>query len=275
MSRPYRENLEFAEHQGRDWIQCSRCGHRLAPSDENWRGAAITRQLPPDRMGPYRELMQGRMVLEEVYCPKCGVTFDAAVVNVAAEAPVAVRPATRKGRCSTEPVPITLDAAATAIIALDLQDKACAPTHVGHAVLAAAPQFFERARAAGVHVVFVVPAWDKGSSEDHIAQPLRRRESEPIIYPHAYDKFHGGELQALLQGWGVKNIIFMGGSLNFSALYTSSTATRVHGYTAVIPLDGVYAHSDYEMEYALFHFTVIPRVQDKYRFTRLSEIAFV
>lgn len=275
MKRPFRENLEFADHGGQDWVQCSRCGHQLARAGEDWRKSAITRQLPPDRMGPFRELMRGRMVLEEVYCPKCGVTFDAKVIDLPSESPAAVRPPKRDGRCSTKPVPIALDAATTAIIALDLHDKACAPTHVGHAVLSVAPQFFERARAAGVHAVFVVPAWDKGSPEDHIARPLRRRESEPIIYPHAYDKFHGGELHGLLQDWGVRSLIFMGGSLNFSALYTSSTATRVHGYTAVIPLDGVYAHSDYEMEYALFHFSVIPRVQDKYRFTLLSDIEFV
>lgn len=274
MIRPYRENLEVAEHEGADWIQCARCGHRLAPFGEDWRSHTIKRQLPPDRMGPHRDLMRGRMVLEELYCPKCGVTFDAVVVDAPAEAPRANRPPRREGRCSTKPAPITLEAKSTAIIALDLHDKACAPTHVGHAVLAVAPEFFERARSAGVRPVFVVPAWDKGSPEEHIAKPLRWRESEPIIYPHAYDKFHGGELQALLQGWGIKTLIFMGGSLNFSVLYTSSTATRVLGYRAVIPLDGVYAHSDYEMDYALFHFTVIPRVQEKYSFTTLADIIF-
>lgn len=274
MSRPFRENLVLEEHEGRDWVQCARCGHRLAPSDGDWRGASTRRQLPPDRMGPYRDLMRGRMVLEELYCPKCGVTFDAAVIPAAEEAPVSIRPARREGRRSTAPVPITLEAATTAIIALDLHVKACAPTHVGHAVLSVAPQFLERAREKGVPVVFVVPAWDKGLPEDRIAAPLRRRDNEPVIYPHAYDKFFGGELQAFLEGWGTKTLIFLGGSINFSLLYTSSTATRVHGYSAVVPLDGVYAHSDYEMEYALFHFTVIPRVQDKYSFTTLADISF-
>ena len=227
-------------------------------------------------MGFHRELLESRVMLEETYCPNCGVTFDASVVDlepVAGEGSFASgRPAWREGRKSTAPHPVTLDAASSAVIALDLHVKACDPTHVGHALVHSVPGFLARAREASIPVIFIVPAWDKGKPEDRIAEPMGWRSNEPVLYPHAYDKFAGGEMQPLLQKWGTETIVFLGGSANFSMLYTASTAARVHGYSVVVPVDGIYAHSDYEMEYALYQFTVIPRMHDKFSFTTLDGI---
>jgi nicotinamidase-related amidase len=219
--------------------------------------------------------LEGRLELEEHYCPGCGVTLDAAIVVAGGAAPVTGRrPARRPGNQSTAPQPIVLDPSTTAAIALDLQVKTCGPTHVGHALVRSVPPFLDRARAAGVPVVFIVPAWDKGAPEERIAEPMRRCEREPVLYPHAYDKFAGGELHRLLQGWNSRSLILLGGSANLSLLYTATTAARVHGYTVVVPVDGIYAHSDYEMEYALYQLTVLPRMQNRFRFTSLAQIEF-
>lgn len=271
MSRPLRENLEVAERDGGAWVQCSRCGHRLSAADGDWRTHCVVKRLPPRSLGPHRELLEGRLMLEEHYCPNCGVTLDANVVDVEASA-ASRRPARRPGMQSTTPRPVELEAASTAIIVLDLHIKACDPGHVGYSLVHSVPPFLERARAASVPVIFIVPAWDKGLPEDRIAEPMRWRPNEPVLYPHAYDKFVGGEMQALLQGWGTKTLIFLGGSANFSMLYTATTAARMHGYSVAIPVDGIYAHSDYEMDYALYQFTVIPRMHDKFRFTTLNGI---
>ena len=83
-----------------------------------------------------------------------------------------------------------------------------------------------------------------------------------------------GDLLALLQGWGTETIIFVGGSANFALLYTATTAARAHGYDVVVPVDGVYANSDYELEYALHQFTVLPRISAKFRFSTLAATAF-
>jgi nicotinamidase-related amidase len=222
-------------------------------------------------MGPHREVLQGRHQLEEHYCPGCGTTLDASIVDVAGST-AARRPRRRAGGQSVAPKPITLDAASTAVIALDLHVKCVEPTHVGYSLVHSVPSFLARARAKSAHVIFIVPAWDKGSPEDRIAEPMRRRSDEPVLYPHAYDKFANGEMQTLLQGWGAKTLIFLGGSANFSLLYTATTAARIHGYSVVVPVDGIYAHSDYEMEYALYQFTVLPRVHDRFHFTSLDRI---
>ena len=277
MNRPFRENLELAELDGGSWIQCSQCGHRLAAASDDWRAQCVVKRLPPRSMGPHRELLEGRLMLEERYCPNCGVTLDADVVDVDATetAPASSgRPARREGRKSTAPQPVQLDAATTAIVVLDLHVKACVPGHVAYSLVHTVPPFLERARGAGVPVIFIVPAWDKGLPEERIAEPMRRRSSEPVLYPHAYDKFVGGEMQALLQGWGSKTLIFLGGSANFSMLYTATTGARAHGHRIVVPVDGIYAHSDYEMDYALFQFTVLPRLHDSFHFTTLAGVRF-
>lgn len=274
MNRPLRENLEVADYAGAPWVQCSRCGHRLALMEEDWRRHCIVKQLPPINMGPHRELLQGKIILEERYCPGCGVTFDASFIDTDVAQTVYRRPRRRDGGKSVAPQPITLNAATTAVIVLDLHVKCVEPTHAGHALVQAVPRFLERGREAGTHAIFIVPAWDKGSPEDRIAPQMRRRAEEPVLYPHAYDKFANGEMQRLLETWGIKTIVFVGGSANFSMLYTATTAARLHGYSVVVPVDGIYAHSDYEMEYALYQLTVLPRLHDKFHFSNLTGINF-
>jgi nicotinamidase-related amidase len=275
MKQPIRENLELAELDGVNWIQCAQCEHPLSVAGEDWHMRCIVRRMSPTNMGPHRELLRGRFDLEEYYCPGCGATLDAVVADVAEEPAKSLRPARRDGKKSVEPKPISLDAASTAVIALDLHVKAVTPAHVGYALVHSVPGFLKRARSVGVHAIFIVPAWDKGLPEDRIAEPMDRRSDEPVLYPHAYDKFASGELQPQLQKWGVKALVFLGGSANFSLLYTATTAARIHGYSIVVPVDGIYAHSDYEMDYALYQFTVLPRIHDKFHFTSLAEINFV
>ncbi|MBO0712329.1 MAG: hypothetical protein J2P47_13740, partial [Acetobacteraceae bacterium] len=133
MTRPLRENLELAERDGATWVCCARCGHELSREGEDWRRRCVVEHLPPAHLGPHRELLEGRLELEEHYCPGCGVTLDAAIVVASRAAPVAGRrPARRPGNQSTAPQPIALDPRTTAAIALDLQVKTCGPTHVGH-----------------------------------------------------------------------------------------------------------------------------------------------
>jgi nicotinamidase-related amidase len=108
-----------------------------------------------------------------------------------------------------------------------------------------------------------------------VALPLRRRDTEPVLYPDSFDKFFGGELQNFLSERSVKNLVVVGSLTNVAVLYTSSSAGRVYGYEVVIPLDGVNALSKYEHEYAIHQFTILPReTNKKFHFTTLSKIRF-
>ena len=268
MSRPLRENLEVVEGQGNEWVQCAACGHRLCGAGEDWREACVIRLLPPGRMGPFHEIMEGRAVLEERYCPGCGVSLDATVI-VNEE-----RPVQRSAPNRVAPEPLVLDAASAAVVVLDLNTKAENASQPAQPLIRPAGVFLDKARAASVPVVFTVVVWEKDTPDGAVANALARRDDEPILYPNGYDKFLGGELRERLEGWGTRTLVFLGGAANFALLYTATTAARAYGYTVVVPVDGIYAHSDYEMEYTLHQFTVLPRVADKFRFSRLAAIDF-
>ena len=268
MSRPLRENLELVEEQSGEWVQCAACGHRLCAAGEDWREACVTRLLPPGRMGPFHEVMEGRALLEERYCPGCGVPLDATVMVSEQRSPA------RTGPNRVAPEPLVLDAANTAVVVLDLNTKAEDPSQPAQPLIRPARGFLDKARAASVPVVYTVVVWEKDTPHGAAATALARRSDEPILYPNGYDKFLGGELRELLEGWGTDTLVFLGGAANFALLYTATTAARGFDYTVVVPLDGIYALSDYEMEYTLHQFTVLPRVAGKFRFSRLAAIDF-
>lgn len=268
MKRPLQENLELNELEGKPWVQCARCGHQLCAAGMDWKAACVTRLLPPNRMGPHREILEGRLLLQERYCPGCGVTLDAAVVEVDNSV------GERKASEPTRPQPLKLSPATTAVVVLDLNKSSYDPKHPSYSLFEPAKAFLERARSASIPIVFTVVVWEKDTPDGAVAEPLARRVSEPVLYPNGYDKFVDGDLQTLLQRWRAKNLVFLGGSANFALLYTATTAVRTYGYWVVIPVDGIYARSTYEMEYSLYQFTVLPRVADRFRFTKLACIEF-
>jgi len=174
-----------------------------------------------------------------------------------------------------EPRNVSLDAAKTAVVVLDLNARCHDPEEVCSQLMEPLGGFLERVRAASVPVVFTISLQFKGTPLGEAAAPLNRRDTEPVLYPDAFDKFHGGELQAILAQAGTENLIVTGSLTNVAVLYTSTAAARVHRYNVIIPLDGVNAKSTYEHEYAIHQLTVIPAgAADRMRFTRLDMIEF-
>jgi nicotinamidase-related amidase len=181
----------------------------------------------------------------------------------------------QEGPNRPEPKPLNLESKATAILVLDLNARCDDPKQVCSKITAPLGDFLDRARSAGVPIIYTVSAAAKGKPIGELAAPLKRKESEPIIYPDAFDKFVGGELQTLLKDKGAKTLVITGSSTNFAVLYTATTATRMHRYNVVIPMDGVNASSRYEHEYAIHQFTVLPSEANKlFQFTTLSMISF-
>lgn len=181
----------------------------------------------------------------------------------------------QEGPNRPEPKPVTLESKTTAVLVLDLNARCHDPKQVCSKLMPAVGEFLEKARAAGVPIIYTVSASAKGTPLGEVATPLRRKEAEPVIYPDAFDKFVGGELQAFLKEKGAKTLIVTGSSTNAAVLYTATTAARMHRYNIVIPMDGVNASRQYEQEYSLHQFTVLPSQANKlFRFTNLSMISF-
>ena len=181
----------------------------------------------------------------------------------------------QEGPNRPEPKPVTLDAKTTAVLVLDLHARCHDPKEICFKLTPVVGEFLEKARAASVAIVYTASLNAKGTPTGEISEPLKRRATEPVVYPDHNDKFWGGELHALLQQKGIKTLVITGSSTNGAVLYTSSTAARVYRYNIVIPLDGVIARTKYEQEYPIHQFTVLPSGASKqFQFTNLSMISF-
>jgi nicotinamidase-related amidase len=181
----------------------------------------------------------------------------------------------QEGPNRPEPKPVALDSKTTAILVLDLSTRCHDPKQICSKLMPVMAEFLEKARAAAVPIVYSVSASAKGTPLGEVATPLKRKESEAVIYPDGFDKFMGGELQALLKEKGAKTLIITGSSTNTAVLYTATTAARTHRYNIVIPMDGVNANTRYEQEYSIHQFTVMPGGANKqFQFTNLSMITF-
>jgi nicotinamidase-related amidase len=181
----------------------------------------------------------------------------------------------QEGPNRPEAKPLTLDSKSTAILVLDLNARCDDPKQVCSKITAPIGDFLDRARAAAVPIIYTVSAAAKGKPIGELAAPLRRKESESVIYPDAFDKFFGGELQAFLTSNRAKTLIVTGSSTNSAVLYTATTAARIYRYSIVIPMDGVNAGTRYEHEYAIHQFTVLPAEANKFfQFSNLSMVSF-
>jgi nicotinamidase-related amidase len=183
--------------------------------------------------------------------------------------------ARKNGPNRPKPKPVSLPVNETAIAVLDLSARCHDPKEVCSKLMKPLGNFLKRARARGVPIIYTISAHTRGTPMQEVAAPLERRDTEPVIYPDAFDKFFGGELQSFLSERQVKNLVVVGSLTNVAVLYTSSAAGRVYGYEVILPLDGVNAHSKYEHGYAIHQFTILPRdTNKKFHFTTLSKIRF-
>ncbi|HEY1374170.1 MAG TPA: isochorismatase family protein [Candidatus Binatia bacterium] len=181
----------------------------------------------------------------------------------------------QEGPHRPEAKPVTLDAKTTAVLVLDLNARCHDAKQICNKLTPRLGEFLEKVRAANVLIVYSVSASAKGTPLGEVATPLKRRDNEPIVYPDAFDKFTGGELQTLLKDKGIKTLVITGASTNAAVLYTATTAARMYRYTVVVPMDGMVANSNYEQEYTFHQFTVLPSDTGKqFQFTKLEMVGF-
>ena len=174
-----------------------------------------------------------------------------------------------------EPKPITVDVRKTALLVLDGSQRWSDPKQPCHTLVPGMVTFLERARKAGIPVIYSISAQSKGKPQGEVCSALGRRPSEPVIYPDGFDKFTSGELQNYLKLYDVDTLIITGYRSNISVLNTATKATRELKYKVIIPIDGMAAKTEYEQEYTLFHFTVLPSQAARlFRFTTLAMIDF-
>jgi nicotinamidase-related amidase len=159
-----------------------------------------------------------------------------------------------------EPVAVTVDPKTTALLVLDLNARCENPEEPCHKLIQPVGQFLARAREKQMAIIYTV---------------ANRYEGTPMArMPAAFDKFYGGDLQPLLSARGARTLIVTGASSNQAVLYTATAAVRPFGYDVIIPVDGIIARGDYEHEFTLHQFTILPGgAAEKFTITEFSKIA--
>jgi hypothetical protein len=153
---------------------------------------------------------------------------------------VAIRPAAVSAQgipTIPDPVPVELDAASTAYLVLDLTEATCGPQPACVASVPAVAGLLERARAAGVFIVYSM-----GSTPGPVLPGLEPEEGDSIVASRA-NKFFGTDLDDILQARGIRTVVVVGTAANGAPMYTTFEA-NIRGYTAVVAEDGLSAGGD-------------------------------
>ncbi|MFB0506088.1 MAG: cysteine hydrolase family protein [Thermodesulfobacteriota bacterium] len=174
-----------------------------------------------------------------------------------------------------QPQSVTITVEKSALLVLDISQRCADPNIACHKLGPRMKTFLDRARDVGLPIIYTISTRLKGTPEGQVYSVLERRPSEPVIFPNSFDKFAGGELQSFLSLFDVDTLIITGYRSNVSVLNTATKATRELKYKVVIPIDGLAAETDYEQQYTLFQFTVLPtQAAELFTFTTLDTISF-
>jgi nicotinamidase-related amidase len=171
------------------------------------------------------------------------------------------------------PQDVTVDPKTTALLVLDLNCRCEDPKEPCYQLINPVAKFLERARQANMFILYTAADRYKGTPEARMPAAFKQRPDEPTIFPPAFDKFYSGEMQPMLQQRGIKTVICCGASSNQAVMYTATAAVRPFGYTCVIPVDGLIARGDYEHEFTLHQFTILPGgAAEKFKITEFDKI---
>ncbi len=174
-----------------------------------------------------------------------------------------------------EPKPVTVDAGKSALLVLELSQYLEDPEYFAAPLVPGVTGLLERARAAGVLIVFTVPHPFKGTPHGRVYSGFDRRPHEPVFFPSGFDKFSDGQLQGLLGLYDIDTLIMTGCKANMAVLYTATRAVTQYKYDVVIPVDGIAATTEYEKEYTLYQFRAYPDGSPRrFTYTTLDAISF-
>jgi N-methylhydantoinase B len=81
MTHPLQEHLAVYTDSLGAWIRCTQCGHVLCEASRDWARTCRVRRLPPTEAGPHMADLVGQFLLEQLYCPSCGVLLKTDVVS--------------------------------------------------------------------------------------------------------------------------------------------------------------------------------------------------
>jgi nicotinamidase-related amidase len=174
-----------------------------------------------------------------------------------------------------KPKPVTMNTDKSALLVLELSEYCADPEYYAAPLVPGVTRLLERAREAGILIIFTIPHAFRGKPHGKVYSGFERKASEALFFPHAFDKFSDGNLQTLLSLYDIETLVMTGCKANMAILYTATRAVTEYGYRVVIPVDGIAVLTDYEKEYTLYQFQRYPGgFPESFTFTNLDMISF-
>ena len=127
----------------------------------------------------------------------------------------------------------------TALLVVDAQVGVLGGTHDRDAVVGNVASLVDRARAAGVPVVWVQHSDEqlaRGSDEWRIVPELSSAAAEPLVEKHYADSFEETDLETVLSGLGVGRLVVVGAQTD-ECIRSTLHSALVRGYDATLVSD--------------------------------------
>lgn len=166
---------------------------------------------------------------------------------------------------------VTVDTKDTALLMLDFLHSNCNSEH-GKRCLASLPiakKLLSEARAK--HMLVVYSAYGKNTEKDVWAD-VAPKPGDPFVVSFL-DKFIGTDLDKILKDHGIKTVIVVGSAANGAAFGTASSAVQ-HGYTVIVPVDGISSDDLYAEQSAVWNLAHAPVISSKITLTTVDMMKF-
>jgi nicotinamidase-related amidase len=124
----------------------------------------------------------------------------------------------------------------TALLVLDAQNGVVAEAYERDRVIANIAELVERARSAGVPIVWAQHSDDHvplGSEQWQIVTELQKNESEPLVQKTYADAFEDTDLEGILAEFGVGHLVLAGAQTD-ECIRSTLHGAVVRGYDATL-----------------------------------------
>jgi nicotinamidase-related amidase len=168
--------------------------------------------------------------------------------------------------------PVTIDAASTALIVMDIGTQSCTAERRPRcvAMLPAVQKLLAEARAKGVLVLYTVAGTSKRADIVKEVAPL---DAEQALSGAGPDKFVGSDVESILKAKNIKTLIAVGTAAEGAVLHTAAGAA-FRGFDVVVPVDGMSSTNVYAEQYTAWHLANAPRLADRVKLTKVDMIKF-
>ncbi len=166
---------------------------------------------------------------------------------------------------------VAIDAAATALLLLDLQKGSCNAQSRPRcdASIPAVKALLETARSRGLAVVHSLTST---AAVVDLRPEVAPREGESVVRS-SVDKFYNTELDAILKAKAIKTVIIVGTAAHGAVLHTA-TGAAMRGMQVIVPVDGMSADAAFAELYTAWHLANSPGTRARTTLTSTSLMRF-